>query len=187
MRISAFIFILSLVGCSTPQKGLWSHQKGGQAISTEKPGDTANISTSFGSLKIYPLSVNSAYGFVVKVWVENKSDKSISIKASDIKVQAKDQVYDPLDEGGVKSLVDANVGFTGAILGNGIGTTGAVNSDVWNRIKSQLLKDGDIPSKSVKVGHLYFAKEAASGEINFRIGESFSPSSNTVEFTGKNK
>lgn len=171
MRIFVVMISVLFVGCGTPKMGLWKHQSGGEVYTTDKSQDTAIVKTEFGVIKIQPYSLNDAYGFVVKVWIENSSDKSVSYKYSDFKIQNQSgEMYDPLDEESIKAAVEGSVSNAALIAGGSYGMQTGVTANIWRQIKSQMLLNGEVPSKATKSGAIYFAKQAASGVITFRFG-----------------
>ncbi len=159
-----------LAGCGLPQKGLWKHKSGGEALTIDQPNDSAILSTEFGRIKIQPFFVNSAYGFVVKVWIENTSSKPVSYKFSDFKVQNQaGEIFDALDEDGVKSSVEGNVGMLNAGMGASYGTQAGVASTVWKDLKNDLITKGEVPSNATKTGRVYFPKNSSLGVLKIRI------------------
>lgn len=172
MRSVAFILLVTFlsVGCGTPKMGLWKHQSGGDVFATDRPQDSALLQTEFGRVRVQPYSLNDAYGFVVKVWIENTSDKPVSYKYSDFKVQNQSgEIFDPFDEDAVKAAVVASVGNAALIAGGSYGMQSGVSADIWRKTKEQMLLVGSIPPKSTKAGSLFYSKRAVGGLFSIRI------------------
>lgn len=180
----AFIF----TGCAFGQVGQWTHKSGGTATKVAKDGDSVIMQIPAGTIQIEPFGVNDQYGFNIKVNINNTSEKLLSYKHTDFKIQNADgEIFDSLDEAAVQNLVNGSVAQAGIYAGGNALTQASVNSSMWSEIKAKLITAGDIPSHSKKTGVLYFPKAAAMGLVKFRIDARLAGTEKTAEFSSTAK
>ncbi|WP_347358445.1 hypothetical protein [Bdellovibrio sp.] len=168
---SVFLYALFLLtaSCATSQKSPYTALD--SPATKASANDSSLVKVPWGTVLITTTGYSGDFGLQLQFELENQTDKDISFNSQDILVMDNQNIaYNKMTDAEISLVANKYASLGAAIAGGSTySNQQASSSNLQSGIFQSLLKDGTIPGKSKKIGHLYFPKNSATKEFKVRL------------------